>query len=94
MLMQYGLLQKKIVITGVFSAFFRSRYKEYAFIRTVDEMEQFLFHLLSLSAVDFYCFTNGFLSAGEKYINFWNVQCTVAFSSNIAELISANSRMI
>lgn len=93
--MQYDLLQKKIVITGVFLlSFFRSRYKEYAFIRTIDEIEQFLFHLLSLSAVDFYCFTNGFLSAGEKYINFWNVQCTVAFNSNITELISANSRMI
>ncbi|XP_047141375.1 DENN domain-containing protein 5B isoform X1 [Hydra vulgaris] len=37
-----------------------ARYKNYAFIRTEDEMEQFLIHLLSLNAVDFYCFTNGF----------------------------------
>uniref|UniRef100_A0A7M5X9F3 DENN domain-containing protein 5A n=1 Tax=Clytia hemisphaerica TaxID=252671 RepID=A0A7M5X9F3_9CNID len=37
-----------------------TRYKDYAFIRTDDEIEQFLFHLLSLNAVDFYCFTNGF----------------------------------
>ena len=75
-------------------SFFRTRYKEYAFIRTVDEMEQFLFHLLSLSAVDFYCFTNGFLSAGEKDINFLNMQCKIVSSGDINEFVCTNSRII
>ena len=45
--------------------FSRMRYKDYAFIRTEDEMEQFLYHLLSLNAVDFYCFTHGFSSTSK-----------------------------
>ena len=35
-------------------------YKRYSFLRCEDEREQFLFHLLSLNAVDFHCFTNTF----------------------------------
>ncbi|XP_043944090.1 DENN domain-containing protein 5B-like isoform X2 [Protopterus annectens] len=35
-------------------------YKRYAFLRCEDEKEQFLFHLLSLNAVDYFCFTNVF----------------------------------
>ncbi|KAI2662212.1 DENN domain-containing protein 5A [Labeo rohita] len=33
-------------------------YKRYAFLRCDDEKEQFLYHLLSFNAVDYFCFTN------------------------------------
>uniref|UniRef100_A0A3B3ZXT8 DENN domain containing 5B n=1 Tax=Periophthalmus magnuspinnatus TaxID=409849 RepID=A0A3B3ZXT8_9GOBI len=39
--------------------FHRKLYKRYAFLRCEEEKEQFLFHLLSLNAVDYFCFTNG-----------------------------------
>ena len=42
----------------------RDRYKDYAFLRTEEEKEQFLYHLLSLTTVDFFCFTNGFQNTG------------------------------
>lgn len=45
----------------------RGRYKEYAFLRTEEEMEQFLIHVLSLTAVDFFCFTNGFQNTPITY---------------------------
>ncbi|KAG7454392.1 hypothetical protein MATL_G00259240 [Megalops atlanticus] len=35
-------------------------YKRYAFLRCEEEKEQFLFHLLSLNAVDYFCFTSAF----------------------------------
>jgi len=35
-------------------------YKRYAFLRCDDEKEQFLYHLLSFNAVDYFCFTNVF----------------------------------
>lgn len=38
----------------------RSLYKRYAFLRCEEEREQFLYHLLSLNAVDYFCFTNTF----------------------------------
>ncbi|XP_055329550.1 DENN domain-containing protein 5B-like isoform X2 [Paramacrobiotus metropolitanus] len=42
-------------------------YKRYAFLRNEDEREQFLYHLLSLNAVDFYCFTNTFTTTLVPY---------------------------
>jgi hypothetical protein len=45
----------------------RQRYKEYAFLRTDEEREQFLFHLLTLTAKDFSCFTNAFLNTTMVY---------------------------
>lgn len=39
---------------------FSRRYREYAFVRTEEEREQFLYHLLTLTARDFSCFTTGF----------------------------------
>ncbi|XP_068745412.1 DENN domain-containing protein 5B-like isoform X1 [Montipora capricornis] len=45
----------------------RRRYKDYAFLRTDEEKEQFLYHLLSLTAVDFFCFTNGFQNTAITY---------------------------
>ncbi|XP_055963796.1 DENN domain-containing protein 5B isoform X2 [Sorex fumeus] len=35
-------------------------YKRYAFLRCEDEREQFLYHLLALNAVDYFCFTGAF----------------------------------
>ncbi|XP_070536511.1 DENN domain-containing protein 5B-like isoform X2 [Ptychodera flava] len=45
----------------------RSRYKRYAFLRSDDEKEQFLYYLLSLNAVDYHCFTNSFISTKITY---------------------------
>jgi len=45
----------------------RSLYKRYAFLRCEDEREQFLYHLLSLNAVDYHCFTNTFTSTVIRY---------------------------
>lgn len=46
------------------------RYREYAFIGTDEEREQFLYHLLTLTARDFSCFTTGFLST-RKFVQWW-----------------------
>lgn len=45
------------------------QYKRSAFLRSEDEREQFLYHLLSLNAVDYFCFTSTYPTAG-KYFNF------------------------
>lgn len=45
----------------------RSLYKRYAFLRCDDEKEQFLYHLLTLNAVDYFCFTNTFTSTIMPY---------------------------
>ncbi|CAG0893317.1 unnamed protein product [Cyprideis torosa] len=45
----------------------RTEYKRYAFLRSDDEREQFLYHLLTLNAVDFFCFTNTFTKAVIPY---------------------------
>jgi hypothetical protein len=45
----------------------RHRYRDYAFLLTEDEKEQFLFHLLSLSAGDFNCFTTAFTETNMTY---------------------------
>ncbi|KAI1726971.1 RUN domain-containing protein [Ditylenchus destructor] len=42
-------------------------YKRYAFLRCEDEREQFLYHVLSLNAVDFSCFTHTFISTKIQY---------------------------
>ncbi|KAM6987137.1 DENN domain-containing protein 5B isoform 2-T2 [Aplochiton taeniatus] len=42
-------------------------YKRYAFLRCEEEKEQFLFHLLSLNAVDYYCFTSVFTTIMIPY---------------------------
>ena len=44
----------------------RSQYKRNAFLRCDDEKEQFLFHLLSLNAVDYFCFTNTYLNTSKE----------------------------
>lgn len=47
--------------------FVRKLYKRYAFLRCDDEKEQFLYHLLSFNAVDYFCFTNVFTTI-RKYL--------------------------
>ncbi|XP_053576576.1 DENN domain-containing protein 5A isoform X3 [Bombina bombina] len=45
----------------------RKLYKRYAFLRCDDEKEQFLYHLLSFNAVDYFCFTNVFTTIMIPY---------------------------
>jgi hypothetical protein len=45
----------------------RELYKKYAFLRSEDEREQFIFHVMSLNAVDFSCFTHTFVSTRVQY---------------------------
>ncbi|CAB4025560.1 DENN domain-containing 5B-like [Paramuricea clavata] len=45
----------------------RKYYKNYAFVRTEEEREQFLYYLLSLNAVDYFCFTNCFTTLAITY---------------------------
>lgn len=40
------------------TALLRTLYKRNAFVRCEEEKEQFLYHLLTLNAVDYFCFTN------------------------------------
>ncbi|XP_048790266.1 DENN domain-containing protein 5B isoform X2 [Lagopus muta] len=42
-------------------------YKRYAFLRCEEEREQFLYHLLSLNAVDYFCFTSVFTTIVIPY---------------------------
>ena len=44
----------------------RKLYKRYAFLRCEEEREQFLYHLLSLNAVDYFCFTSVFTTISES----------------------------
>lgn len=43
----------------------RSQYKRTAFLRCEEEREQFLYHLLTLNAVDYHCFTNTYPTTSE-----------------------------
>ncbi|KAF4523620.1 hypothetical protein B566_EDAN010129 [Ephemera danica] len=45
----------------------RTLYKRYAFLRCDDEKEQFLYHLLTLNAVDYYCYTNTYTNSKLPY---------------------------
>uniref|UniRef100_A0A8B9FF98 DENN domain-containing protein 5A n=1 Tax=Amazona collaria TaxID=241587 RepID=A0A8B9FF98_9PSIT len=49
-----------VTIADDLFCFVRKLYKRYAFLRCDDEKEQFLYHLLSFNAVDYFCFTNVF----------------------------------
>lgn len=43
----------------------RILYKRQAFLRCEEEREQFLYHLLSLNAVDYFCFTSTYPTTGK-----------------------------
>uniref|UniRef100_A0A1B0C827 DENN domain-containing protein 5B n=2 Tax=Lutzomyia longipalpis TaxID=7200 RepID=A0A1B0C827_LUTLO len=49
------------------SALLRSLYKRSAFLRCEEEKEQFLYHLLTLNAVDYFCFTNTYPTTKLPY---------------------------
>ncbi|XP_035378087.1 DENN domain-containing protein 5B isoform X7 [Electrophorus electricus] len=49
------------------TALTKKLYKRYAFLRCEEEKEQFLFHLLSLNAVDYFCFTSVFTTIMIPY---------------------------
>uniref|UniRef100_A0A1B6CZ38 UDENN domain-containing protein n=2 Tax=Clastoptera arizonana TaxID=38151 RepID=A0A1B6CZ38_9HEMI len=67
------------------TALLRSQYKRYAFLRCEEEKEQFLYHLLSLNAVDYNCFTNSYTNTRIPY----RVAIFVAHRTNAAST-SAN----
>lgn len=46
----------------------RGFYKRNAFLRSEEEREQFLYHLLTLNAADYYCFTNTYINIGKILI--------------------------
>ncbi|CAG0915928.1 unnamed protein product [Notodromas monacha] len=65
-------LEKKLLSTHLRSLLsnydlLRTHYKRCAFLRCDDEREQFLYHLLSLNAVDFFCFTNTYTKMVISY---------------------------
>lgn len=47
----------------------RLLYKRSSFVRSEEEKEQFLYHLLTLNAVDYFCFTNTYPTSSMKHIN-------------------------
>ncbi|XP_054266195.1 DENN domain-containing protein 5B isoform X4 [Macrosteles quadrilineatus] len=49
------------------TALLKSQYKRYAFLRCDEEKEQFLYHLLTLNAVDYHCFTNTYTNTRIPY---------------------------
>lgn len=47
----------------------KTLYKRSSFLRSEDEREQFLYHVLSLSTVDYNCFTNSYPTASKFNTN-------------------------
>lgn len=58
-----------VTMTDYLFCFVRKLYKRYAFLRCDDEKEQFLYHLLSFNAVDYFCFTNVFTTICEYLLS-------------------------
>lgn len=50
------------------TALLRTLYKRNAFVRCEEEKEQFLYHLLTLNAVDYFCFTNTYPTTSMRLI--------------------------
>ncbi|XP_047479888.1 DENN domain-containing protein 5B-like isoform X2 [Penaeus chinensis] len=61
------VLSKNLTTLLSDSELLRSLYKRYAFLRCDDEKEQFLSYLLSLNAVDYFCFTNTYTTTIVPY---------------------------
>ena len=57
-----------IIISALIFSVLRQRYRSYAFLLTEDEKEQFLLHLLSLSAGDFNCFSTAFTDTSNQWL--------------------------
>ena len=76
-------LEKKMLSTHLKellsdSYLLRSLYKRYAFLRCEDEREQFLYHLLSLNAMDYFCFTNSFVNTSMYQVYYHLMQWTIS----------------
>lgn len=56
-------------------------YKRYAFLREEDSKEQFLTHLLTLNAVDLFCFTTTFVTTVFTYTLVFD--CSKSFTGSI-----------
>lgn len=61
------LLHKHLKTILSNTALLQQIYKRYAFLRCDDEKEQFLYHVLSLNAAEFRCFTNTFTKTKMQY---------------------------
>ncbi|KAJ6646254.1 DENN domain-containing protein 5A [Pseudolycoriella hygida] len=70
----------------------RSLYKRSAFLRCEEEKEQFLYHLLSLNAVDYFCFTNTYPTTKLPYrvVIFPSKKLGATTSANVWVAISGN----
>ena len=76
-------LEKKMLSTHLKellsdSYLLRSLYKRYAFLRCEDEREQFLYHLLSLNAMDYFCFTNSFVNTSMYQVYYHLMPWTIS----------------
>uniref|UniRef100_A0A1I7X3X5 UDENN domain-containing protein n=1 Tax=Heterorhabditis bacteriophora TaxID=37862 RepID=A0A1I7X3X5_HETBA len=61
------LLHRHLATLLMNSKLLSDLYKQYAFTRCDDEKEQFLYHILSLNAAQFRCFTNTFTKTKMDY---------------------------
>lgn len=52
------------------TALLRTLYKRNAFVRCEEEKEQFLYHLLTLNAVDYFCFTCTYPTTSTHLLDF------------------------
>lgn len=74
--MIFPVFEPDLTWPGCCAVCYRKLYKRYAFLRCEEEKEQFLFHLLSLNAVDYFCFTSVFTTISE-----FSVRCTRRLTS-------------
>ncbi|XP_059486887.1 DENN domain-containing protein 5B isoform X2 [Neocloeon triangulifer] len=77
------LLSKHLRTLLMDNSLLKTLYKRYAFLRCDDEKEQFLYHLLTLNAVDYYCYTNTYTTTKLPYR-------IVIFPSRKSPLTTAN----
>lgn len=77
------------------TALLRNLYKRNAFVRCEEEKEQFLYHLLTLNAVDYFCFTNTYPTTSMYLwkriycfylINYYDYYRNTIFLSKYSEL--------
>ncbi|XP_017883207.1 DENN domain-containing protein 5B isoform X2 [Ceratina calcarata] len=61
------LLSRHLKILLSDTRLLKSQYKRFAFLRCEEEKEQFLYYLLTLNAVDYFCFTNNYPTTKLPY---------------------------
>lgn len=84
------------------TALLRTIYKRSAFLRCEDEKEQFLYHLLTLNAVDYFCFTNTYpttsmsiqiVARSQSRLKFYRQCCCFFHSLSSLVLFGAEHRI-